>query len=301
MTVPLSHQSLIGMSERRSDRYHWTTREIATLRAVYPDHGIVASIEALPRRTPSAIYQKVRLLGLCRHNVNANRERWTTTAHIDDAIRRAYADGALGTIKRLSGTVGRPGWWIRKRAMQLGIAVPRFRAFPWTAAEDDILSANAHKAPLTIKRALARAGYKRSDSAIEVRIKRLRLDTTDPDHYTGRGLADILGVDSKAITRWIEKGWLRAHRRGTARVSEQGGDQWWIRRADVRRFIIENVAAVDFRKADKFWLVDLLTGGARQGNTDTSAVPTAHVTHRTVGAGLRAMPDRNERSAGVAK
>jgi hypothetical protein len=60
------------------------------------------------------------------------------------------------------------------------------------------------------------------------------------------------------VTGWVNKGWLRAARRGTERTPQQGGDEHWIHMRDVRRFVIDNVAAVDFRKVDKFWLVDLL-------------------------------------------
>jgi hypothetical protein len=33
---------------------------------------------------------------------------------------------------------------------------------------------------------------------------------------------------------------------------------WWVRRRDVKAFVADNVAQIDFRKVDKVWLVDLL-------------------------------------------
>ncbi|MFC0243657.1 hypothetical protein [Rhodopseudomonas telluris] len=43
------------------------------------------------------------------------------------------------------------------------------------------------------------------------------------------------------------------------RTAAQGGDEWSIHRRAVRAFVIDNIASVDFRKLDKFWLVELLT------------------------------------------
>ncbi|KKK66329.1 hypothetical protein LCGC14_2965200 [marine sediment metagenome] len=57
------------------------------------------------------------------------------------------------------------------------------------------------------------------------------------------------------------KGWLKVDRRGTERTPVQGGDMWWIRYAEVRRFVVDNAVAVDIRKVDKFWFIDLLAGG----------------------------------------
>lgn len=245
--------------ERRPDRYFWTAREVSLLKATYPEKGMIGCLEVLPRRTPGSIYQKARQLNIVRPGVSRNRVPYESSEYIDQAIRRAYESGEKGAIKHLSMTLGRPMSWIRQRAMKLGIAVPRFKPEPWSAAEDAILSERAHRRPGSIRKALLSAGFSRTETAIAVRIKRLRLDTSDPDHYTARGLAMAFGVDSHTIAKWIGKGWLQAKRRGTNRVEQQGGDEWWIARKHVRSFVIENVAAVDFRKVEKFWLVSLLT------------------------------------------
>jgi hypothetical protein len=73
--------------------------------------------------------------------------------------------------------------------------------------------------------------------------------------------AECFGVDAKTVTRWISLGLLRADRRGTERVAEQGGDMWFIREKYLRRFVLENLNQVDLRKVDKYWFVDLITGG----------------------------------------
>ena len=53
-------------------------------------------------------------------------------------------------------------------------------------------------------------------------------------------------------------------RRATARngAHEPGGRMFSIHRRDVRRFLIDNAGAVDLRRADAVWLIELLaTGG----------------------------------------
>jgi hypothetical protein len=43
-------------------------------------------------------------------------------------------------------------------------------------------------------------------------------------------------------------------------VAANGGDEYWIHRHDVRAFVVANVAAVDLRKVEKFWFVEMLAG-----------------------------------------
>jgi hypothetical protein len=249
---------------RSGTKRFWTGREELILRNTYPAKGLPGCIAALPGRSATSIYQRAGKLGLIspRTNPSVPRERWATSDAIDAVIRRAYhTTPTKGDIQRVARTVGRPRWWVSKRASKLGLVTPRFKASPWTEAECELIAGMAHRHPATIRRALARAGFDRTETAISVQLKRLGASTEDPDHFTARGLATVMGVDSKMVTTWILKGWLKAKRRGTDRVAAQGGDEWWIHQRDVRAFVIDNVAAVDLRKIDKFWFVDLLAGG----------------------------------------
>lgn len=261
---------------RAGPKRFWTGREEKILRASYPRDGLAGCVPQLPGRSASSIYQRARILGLVspRTNEAVPRQRYTSSDAIDAVIRRVYqATPSKGDIGRLARTVNRPRWWVSKRGAALGLAAPRFKSPRWSEAENEIVEAMAHRHPRTIRLALKRAGFERTETAITVQRKRLGASTEDPDHFTARGLAAVMGVDSKGVTAWIVKGWLRAKRRGTARVGVQGGDEWWIHRRDVRQFIVENVAAVDIRKVDKFWFVDLLSDVTlRQPNTFREAV-----------------------------
>jgi len=244
----------------------WTTREEKVLRENYAEHGAEHCATLLPGRPIGAVYQHAHKMGLKgKHHTNPDfRKRWTTSEQIDAVIRRAYqaSEPKRDLIAKTAQAVGRPRWWVSKRAQALGIVAPRFKEPPWTQAEIDLAEAHAHKHLATIRRILKRHGFSRTETAIKVKLVRLGAMREDPNHYTAHGLAKLFGIDVKSVTRWIETGRLNAKRRGTDRGDKQGGDMWWIHRKQVRRFVAENVAAVDFRKVDKFWLVDLLVGFA---------------------------------------
>jgi predicted site-specific integrase-resolvase len=71
-----------------------------------------------------------------------------------------------------------------------------------------------------------------------MKLKRMRFKC-DPSFYSGKGLAQALGIDSHVVTRWIKSGHLKAQFRGTGRGEELGGDIYLIReKTDVRRFIL---------------------------------------------------------------
>ena len=253
---------------RTGTKLFWTVREESILRAHYPTKGAIGCEEKLPGRTAYAIDQHARGMGLKPPNGHKNpRQFYSTSPQIDEAIRRIYqGDGHDGAVNDLARTLARPRWWIGHRAVKLGFKTPRFKQADWSEEEVEIIAGLSHRIPATIQKALARAGYKRSETAIIVKLKRIGAPTgrnADPDHYTGLQLARLFGVDLKTVTRWIAKGWLIAGRRGTDRTEQQGGDEWWIHRRDVAAFIFANPAAVDLRKVEKFWFIDLLSQPAK--------------------------------------
>lgn len=252
------------------DKRFWTGREIKALKGAFPAGGLAACLQVLPGRSASSIYQKARLEGLVSPATAKRgpvpRQRWRSNEHIDRIIVEAYGRvREAKDIVRLAKTVGRPRWWVGKRAAALGCISPRFRESAWSEAEIALVAEQAHRRPSFLRALLKRNGFVRSETAIAVKLKRIEADREDPDHCTATGLAGIMGVDAKTVSGWIAKGWLTASRRGTERVAAQGGDQWWIDRRHIARFIVENVAAINFCKVDKFWLVELLTTEGRAG------------------------------------
>lgn len=254
----LDRNPVVG-PQKHGPRRFWTNREIALLDANWSS-GIATCLPLLPGRTASAIYGKALTRGLASPETlrrGLPRCRHTTTEFIDAAIRRAYQDRPTrGSIRRLAHAVIRPGWWVRKRATELGCAIPRFKQLPWTEDERQILEANATRKCEAIARVLKRHGYSRSATAVAVMLKRLHIDRTDPERMSARALGDLLGVDSKTVTRLIAAG-LPAER-----VSAIAGSEYRIARRKFRRFVIENPTAIDIRKVDQVWFIDLLGSAA---------------------------------------
>jgi hypothetical protein len=236
----------------------WTTREEKVLREHYPTGGVAACLPLLPRRSMGAIHQHAKVMDLNAPGNEFKRERWATSEAIDNVIRRYWLKPYKGFRADCAHVVGRPGWWVSGRAAKLGLTAPRFKEPAWSEVELEIVGANAHRALSTIQRALARAGFTRTETAIAVKLKRMGPGSRiDLDHYTAHQLAKLMGVDGKTVTSWIARGLLKAGRRGTDRVAIQGGDHYWIHRRDIRAFVKDNAATVDLRKVDRFWFIDL--------------------------------------------
>lgn len=165
-----------------------------------------------------------------------------------------------GAVAAFSRRFGISRHQVRRRALQLGVVQQTRKEPPWSEPELELLETHYHKNPENLRAIFRRRGYIRTATAISVKRKRLGLTIAGADIYSATGLAKVMGIDSNVITRWIDKGLLRATRKGTSRTPQQGGDSWQITHKAVRDFIADNVALVDIRKADKFWLVDLLVG-----------------------------------------
>lgn len=264
----LDQNPVVG--ERRSGvRRFWTGREEKILRAHFPGGGLPACLPLLPGRTAASIYNRANQMGLrstplLKKN-GMPRERWSTNEQMDRVIRDVYSRAPKkNDINRLAATLNRPRWWVSARARRLGCVTPRFKEPLWTEAEDALIAANASRRSETLVKLLQRQGFKRTASAVTVRLKRLGQPTgknADIDHYTGNALAGLFGVDRSTVKGWIVRGLLKAGRRGTERTEANGGDEYRIHRRDVRRFVIENVAAFDIRKVEKHWFIDMLAGG----------------------------------------
>jgi len=102
---------------------------------------------------------------------------------------------------------------------------------------------------------LKAAGYGRTVTGIHLKLKRMKFKH-DGSFYSASGLAQALGIDSHAVTRWIKSGHLKAKFRGTARTEQQNGDIYLIHEKDVRRFILEHPTDIDLRRVDQIWFLD---------------------------------------------
>lgn len=238
----------------------WTRYEGDQLRAEYPAGDLVALAERLGRTYP-ALSSKACALGL-RRSRRALRGTWVGTPEIDGRIRDLYGSGRVQHNRAaLARSLGWPPWAITRRAVSLGLATPRKKEPPWSEAELALLERYGHLHPRVIAKKLRAHGFVlRTWTAIVIARKRRHLTAPNGDGYSSRALAQALGVDNHFVARAIERGDLRAEKRGTDRTPQQGGDAYWIKTKHVREFVIENVSILHLGRMDKHWLVGLLTG-----------------------------------------
>ncbi|MBV8551056.1 MAG: hypothetical protein JOY54_07125 [Acidobacteriaceae bacterium] len=189
------------------------------------------------------------------------RARYIPTAEIDAKIRSAYLRQREGDRRALA-AVRQDIGWSKSAVVRRGAALclTRTKEQPWSSAEEEILERYGHLTARAMQRRLARAGYQRSCAAIQLKVARLRIKT-NLDGYSACALATAFGVDAHKVCNWIKRGLLRAERRETSRILEQGGDTWWIPLSSVRKFILRAPEEIDLARVEKFWFLDVLTAG----------------------------------------
>lgn len=246
-----------------STRRPWTTSEDRTLRELYPRETPARCAEVLGRSLGS-VYNRASTLKLRAANAGeapSARRRHSSSEWLDRQIVRLYQTARTGgEVQAFATRVGRPRWWISKRATQLGVVVPRFRTPEWSEEEIELLHAWQGQCLAVIRKRLARRGFTRSETAIQVKLKRLHISPNLPNTVSAHELSKLMGVDGKTVTRWIHTGLLEASRRGTKRTEAQGGDEWLISHRAIRLFCQNHPVNVDLCKVDRFWFIDVLTG-----------------------------------------
>ena len=187
--------------------------------------------------------------------------KYRPTAQTDGLIREAYLRLRTGDRAALKAVSRQLGWTrsaVCKRGAELGLA--RVKERVWSEREEQVLAQFGHLAPTGISRKLADAGFTRSVTAIQVKLNRNRIKS-NLEGYSACQLAEALGIDVKKVLRWIQQGVLRAERRGTQRLPQQGGDIWWISDPSVRRFVLRFPGEIDLARVEKIWFLNLLTKG----------------------------------------
>lgn len=190
------------------------------------------------------------------------RRKYMFTDQIDQLIRETYLRGrdakSRPGIRLLAKRVGIPHWALKKRARELGLA--RTKELPWSEPELEILARSPWMSDERLRLKLKAAGYTRTATAIHLKLRRMAFKK-DGGFYSASSLAQALGIDPHAVTRWINRGRLKATFRGTARGEQQNGDIYLIRDKDVRRFVLEHPTDIDLRKVDQLWFLDMVTNG----------------------------------------
>ena len=247
----------------RHDKRFWTPDEDAILRECYPKGGATLCLPRLPGRNRRTIYQHARALGLRAPTAPIERKRHNPPANVDEIIRNRWPETMeRGGLQKLADDLDLPKFWVSKRAVALELTVAYKKEPRWTAAEKDLMK----RIPLhdlnMCGRIFREHGFARTPTAIGVMAKRLALSRRTHENFSGTAAARLLGVDNKTVTAWCVSGELKATRRNDKRLPQQGGSSWDITPADLRAWILDNLARFDIRKVDKVAFIDLWAGPA---------------------------------------
>ena len=156
-------------------------------------------------------------------------------------------------MKALARVTGFPGWYIKRQALRLGLAL-RLDRQPWSPREISLLEELLGKvSAATIARKL-----KRRESSVLMKIKYLHLSRRVREGLTMRELEECLGEDHRTIRRWIERGWLKVRVQGTARHSGNGKDIYCFRDVEILRFLKAHPQEVSLRRVNQLWFWDLV-------------------------------------------
>ena len=244
----------------------WTPRELQVIRERYPEGGSAACAPLLPARTPNAIVERARKLGVRHHREYVKAA--PSNDLLDAAIRKLYARGKPpnGAMAEFAARWKRSRQWVRGRAIKLGCALSMGQDRRWTEAEEALLLDAIDLSPRAAqKRMAAELGIQdRTEPAIAERMRLLRRrhglarePARDPDLFSARELRLLMGVDHKAVSRWISRGLLEAR----AKRDQFGATvSWEIRRGPLREFLIRYPSEWHPGKCDRYWLVEILAG-----------------------------------------
>ena len=244
---------------RTSDRF-WTEEEEAILRKYFPIGGVPAAGAHLPNRSKTSIYGQAYKLGLKREGRATRQNIIVAALGLDDALRARWPEMTeKGDVRKLAEELNVPRWWLSQRARQLGLTVAHKKEPPWTAAEEALMRKAPLHNPDRCSEIFREHGFNRSPTSICVKAKRMSLSRrATRTTFSGTSAAKVLGLNNKTITEYCIAGIIKATRRGTKRLPQQGGDTWDIEPHDLRAFVLDNLASFDIRKVEKIAFVELL-------------------------------------------
>lgn len=253
----------------------WQPWELEALQTAWAEGGAKAAQQVLPHRSYDSLRGKAFALNVQIKN-RAPYLKQPSSEWIDAAIRRAYRSPRPG-LKRLARELDRSVGWLKWRAGVMGVrrlAEPYNRR--WTEVENDILRAGieAGYALSTLHKQLRLAGFQRALSAIVDQVGKLQLGW-NRNWYTATEVGHLLGIESKSVAQWVEKGWLVA-KRGVGISSPYSADEMEERRLRyqitipaLRKFMLAHPRAWDHRRVRIEVLLDLLVGGEHGLNSGT--------------------------------
>ncbi len=188
----------------------------------------------------------------CRWRHRSRQKKYVWTPERDAIVRDRYDSHIRGRPKEIGRALGWPGWAVKRRARELGLAAPRAKWQDWTSAEVAFVEAHAgvrHVNWIALK-------LQRSLTSVVLKIKRLHISRRVREGYGMRELEECLGLDHKRIVQLVDSGKLKAQHRAA-----HPRDRWIFTDAAVLDFIKHHPRAFRLDRVDQLWFLDLVFGG----------------------------------------
>lgn len=192
-----------------------------------------------------------RLCPECCQKLRRKPAKYAWTPDKIEYVRANYDSRIKGRVKEIADRFAWPEWVIRKRATELRLTRLNPLEHAWTPAEDAVLDKWAgRRSTYWISQQLPG----RTHTAVVMRFKRREISRAF-DGYTARSLATAMGVDHRAISRWVSLGLLKpVDRRADA------SHPWQFTHSAVRTFVKRNPTAFHLDKVDQTWFLALVFG-----------------------------------------
>jgi hypothetical protein len=174
----------------------------------------------------------------------------------DEKIKEFYSNKNRkpGDLKKFAESIDKPYRHIIKRASLLGLTDTFKKSIKLSPEEIELLERNIHKNISTIRKIFKSNGFHRTESSLSYHKKQYSsgyaINRADAGIYSANHLSMFFNVLPDTVQRWIACGYLKA---------TINGKSYNIKSKDIKNFIVNYTQSVDFSKADKYFLVDILT------------------------------------------
>ena len=245
--------------------------------AIWRHHGYVIPIANETGWGKSTIRKRAEQLGaLPKQNGNpyTYQKMYIPTPEIDAIIeatwREKYQNGGavLNAVERITEhakATKTPLWSesaVVTRARELGLIKGRkvSHGMKWQDGENKIILTHAHMRIATIQHKLQDAFpfNNRTQGAIQGQLNRLRAEY-GTEGYTQAELSRNLHMAAKRLLGLTSQGIIKGVQRDTTRPD--GSGLWYYSNTAVRNFILEYPEEIDTVVIDKYWLLDIVSGG----------------------------------------
>lgn len=143
---------------------------------------------------------------------------------------------------------------IMNRATRMNLTNRSNANTKWTQEEYDLVENNLNKTSHGIYKIFLKNGYNRTPIAIS-KIKAqlssgMDLNRSDCGEYSINHLAMLTGISNQTIKNYIDGKKLKA--------CKEQDNLWIIKKADLKKFIVDYLPSIDITKFDKYFLIDVL-------------------------------------------